>query len=92
MPITVNSGQLAHVTVRRSDKKVITVNKGSGTGGSAIPTYKDSYTVTPRLSTEVVLETKNKKMTDNVTVKKIPVYEVSNEAGGKSLYIPDGIQ
>ena len=54
-----------------------------------IPTYEGEYEVTPQVDKPVVLHTKAKRMNDDVTVKKIPQYEVSNAAGGKTLTIGD---
>lgn len=48
--------------------------------------YKGDYEVTPRLSAQV-LETRKKVMTDNLTIKEIPIYEVSNTSGGTTVYI-----
>lgn len=42
--------------------------------------YGGEYEVTPK-DTQQVLETKNKNMKDNVTVKGIPTYEISNDFG-----------
>lgn len=48
--------------------------------------YEGEYEVTP--STEQkVLETKQKFMEDDVTVRKIPFYEVTNETGGTTVTI-----
>lgn len=55
--------------------------------GGSFPKYEGDYEVTPSLSEEIKLETAKKLMTDNVTVKKIPRYDVSNEAGGTTVYI-----
>ena len=51
-------------------------------GGSDPPTstYAGPYSVTPQ-TTEQVLETEGKAMSKNVTVKKVPRYDVSNESG-----------
>lgn len=48
--------------------------------------YDGAYEVTPAFE-EQVLDTKDKIMSENVTVHKIPRYDVSNEAGGKTVYI-----
>lgn len=48
--------------------------------------YRGEYTVTPKTSAQT-LETKNLMMTNDVTVRKIPYYEVGNPAGGETLYI-----
>ena len=42
-----------------------------------------------RRFTPVTLPTKSKTMKDDVTVLKIPQYEVSNEAGGNTLIMGD---
>lgn len=54
-------------------------------GGSAEP-YEGQYEVTPTVE-GLTLETANKYMSDDVTVKAIPTYEVSNNAGGTTFYI-----
>ena len=53
-------------------------------GGSGTP-YTGSYVVIPT-SSEQILETNQKYMTDDVTVRKIPYFETSNESG-KTVYI-----
>ena len=60
-----------------------------GSGGR-LPNYDGDYTVIPKVY-EQTLETKNKSMTDNVTVEAVPYAEVSNPSGGKTAniaYIP----
>ena len=54
------------------------------TGG--VP-YTGSYEVTPKVEQSTVLETSNKVLAKDVTVKRIPQFEVSNEADGKTLII-----
>lgn len=51
--------------------------------------YEGDYTVTPKVTKEVLLETESKVMKKNVTVLKMPQFEVSNEAGGKTLILGD---
>lgn len=51
--------------------------------------YTGAYKVTPKIYGSVVLETKDKSMADDVTVLKIPQFEVSNEAGGNTLIMGD---
>lgn len=48
--------------------------------------YEGEYEVTPKVE-EQTLETKEKFMTDDVTVHAIPVFEVTNAAGGLTVYI-----
>lgn len=51
-----------------------------------VPTYDGDYQVVPK-SIEQVLSTKDKKMTDDVTVKAIPYFETSNEEDGVTIFI-----
>lgn len=48
--------------------------------------YEGPYQVTPKAYNSQTLHTANKTMTNNVTVFKVPYYEVSNEKG-KTVYI-----
>lgn len=48
--------------------------------------YDGDYTVIPKV-TEQVLQTKEKVMINDLTVKEIPTYKVSNEAGGNTFII-----
>lgn len=48
--------------------------------------YSGAYTVTPEV-TQQVLETAEKVMEEDLVVKAIPYFEVSNEAGGSTVYI-----
>ena len=49
--------------------------------------YSGGYLVTPLPYVDQILKTENKKMTENVVVEKIPYYETSNAANGKTIYI-----
>lgn len=51
------------------------------------PGNPDAYIVTPKPYDEQILETKDKVMEDNITVKKIPYYSVSNPEGGLTATI-----
>ena len=52
-----------------------------------VPPYTGEYTVTPLAASAVILETEGLRMTDDVTVRKIPYYETSNPGGGYTAYI-----
>jgi hypothetical protein len=52
-----------------------------------IEIYDGVYQVVPNVFDNLILETKDKKMVDNVTVDKIPYAKVSNEAGGATVTI-----
>ena len=53
----------------------------------AVPFYEGEYVVTPKVESDSVLSTNGKQMRQDVTVLKIPQFEVSNESGGKTLII-----
>ena len=48
--------------------------------------YDGSYNVTPKLETQI-LETKQKFMKNNVTIKEVPVFRTTNSSGGTTVYI-----
>ena len=49
--------------------------------------YNGPYTVDPSAHENVVLDTSNKLMTDDITVNKIYYSETSNPSGGKTVFI-----
>ena len=49
--------------------------------------YTGEYEVTPKMNEETVLDTAHKVLSDNVTVREVPMFEVTNEAGGNTLII-----
>lgn len=49
--------------------------------------YTGEYIVTPLVHSDQQLETKGRNMADNVTVKKVPYYEVANPKGGTTIII-----
>lgn len=49
--------------------------------------YTGDCTVTPKADTDIVLNTCGKLLDDDVIVKKIPYFEVSNTQDGKTVYI-----
>lgn len=53
--------------------------------------YNGDYVVTPSTD-EQCLETANKLMFDDVTIKSIPFFEVSNNTGGSTVYIGSDIE
>ena len=48
--------------------------------------YKGQYEVTPKLE-EQVLNTKNKTLNKDMTIKSIPIHETRNDSGGYTLHI-----
>lgn len=53
---------------------------------SYVPPYTGEYTVTPRARQQVVLDTQGKRMSEDVTVLKVPYYETGN-LYGDTVYI-----
>lgn len=49
--------------------------------------YEGEYDITPSTYNDKVLATRNLVMTKDVTVRKIPQFEVSNASNGKTLII-----
>lgn len=49
--------------------------------------YEGEYDVTPSTYNDQVLATRNLVMSKDVTVRKIPQFEVSNASDGKTLII-----
>lgn len=48
--------------------------------------YEGEYTIVPKVS-EQTMPTKEKVMIDDVLVKAIPFFNVSNTSGGSTVYI-----
>ena len=49
--------------------------------------YNGPYVVSPRTDGEVVLDTANKTLVDDITVEMIRYIETSNLSGGNTVYI-----
>lgn len=95
--ITLYAGQMVWVKIPMGDVKgmyicnVVESRRGNGSGsnnntGNNAEKYTGSYTVKPLVS-EQTLATKDKVMTDDVTVLEIPYSEVSNNEGGCTVTI-----
>ena len=48
--------------------------------------YEGEYVVTPMVK-EQTMPTKNKVLTEDMTIKSIPFFNVSNNSGGNTVYI-----
>lgn len=53
--------------------------------------YDGTYTVTPKVDAQTI-PTAQKFLTDNMTVKEIPIYNVGNTSGGSTVYIGTEIE
>jgi hypothetical protein len=69
------------IIVKIGSTMPVNVKIGASAGGR-LPPYTGDYTVTPDLIDDIILPTANKSMSDNVTVERVPSYEVENPAGG----------
>ncbi len=76
---------MIHVTVSTTTSNV-TVKTPPIINTELIDVYDGEYVVEPDIE-PIVLKTKAKSMSDDVTVKKIPVWETSNDAGGTTCLI-----
>lgn len=52
-------------------------------------TYDGPYVVTPKAFDNQTLNTKNKVLSDDVQVLKVPKYETTNLSGGYTVYIAE---
>lgn len=52
--------------------------------------YEGEYIITPLAFTDQILDTKNKVLTEDIVVQKVPKYETSNVSGGYTVYIAEG--
>lgn len=60
----------------------------TGTAVVGAPEYSGPYDITPLFSVQT-LPTAKRLMQQDVTIRKIPQYEVSNDSGGYTLIIGD---
>lgn len=55
-----------------------------------VPEYEGSYVVIPDTQSQT-LETKDKRMADDVLVREIPYYETTNQQNGITVYIANSL-
>lgn len=53
-------------------------------------TYEGPYDVTPKVTAQT-LQTAQKLMREDVSVREIPYFDVSNPAGGNTIYIANEV-
>lgn len=80
-------GRITPLGVLKGSAQATGTLRGSASIPKGYSTYSGEYTVTPETYQEVSLKTQGYLMADNVTVQKIPQFEVSNDAGGATLII-----
>ncbi len=57
-----------------------------------LPEYSGAYEVVSKAHTDSYLETKDKKLTDNIHVKEIPYFETTNLSDGLTVYIGSEVE
>lgn len=72
------------------DGKILRVIGGEW-AAAELPVYSGEYAITPTVDGQT-LETAQKLMTDNLTVKQIPFFDVGNNSGGSTVYIGTEIE
>jgi hypothetical protein len=70
----------------KTNNKLYFDNRISINGGAA-EKYEETYDVIPKANETQVLNTKNKLLIDDIKVKEIPYYEVSNDKDGMTVII-----
>ena len=83
--IQVRVAQQSAVSVRIAGAAPVKVDV-TGTAVVSAPEYNGPYDITPLFSAQV-LPTAKRLMQQNLTIKKIPQYEVSNDSNGYTLII-----
>lgn len=82
-------GTLTEITRLKGFLTCNDVLTGSLSIGLLGESYTGEYTVIPKAYNDQVLETQGLNMQNDVTVTKVPYYEVSNPRGGVTIYIAE---
>lgn len=84
--ITAQGNLSAKINMVASLVGVVSKTKIYRSGYEEHEVYDGSYEVTPKV-TEQSMHTKDKLMAEDVKIKSIPFFSVSNETGGNTVYI-----
>ena len=74
------------VPITKQKQINVEIGKAIIYSGASYPTYTGAYEMMPSFN-EKELQTKNKVLEENVVFHAIPVYSVSNPAGGNTVTI-----
>lgn len=86
LPVTFTESK-CNLTVKFADNDLnLKFNFGEIIQVSDLPKYEGDYTIIPKITAQT-MKTQDKLMTDNVTIKEIPYFEVSNPQSGKTVII-----
>ena len=89
MDTNISGETLPNVTEDDNDKIIMVVDgKWTAVG---LPKYDGTYEVTPMADNTITLNTAQTYMTSDVTVKKIPYFETTNDMGGNTVYIGEEV-
>lgn len=89
--LTISQDAAIPLSIMQADEITLTAENGVGLTQSQGVAYTGTYEVTPS-GKKTVLRTAQKTMRNDVTVHPIPYYEVSNTAGGNTVYIGGEIE
>lgn len=68
------------------DGKILMVKDGRW-GAGELPKYEGEYEITPSVTNDATLKTAQTYIDGDITIKKIPYYEVGNNSGGNTVFI-----
>lgn len=68
--------KLSTVQTLKAELNTVQTLKAELTPTDAIPLYEGDYILVPKIKGRVELETKGKKLKDNIVMLEIPIYEV----------------
>ena len=76
------------IELQTEEEQTAVLTMGDATIISQVyPDYEGPYIVTPILNNDTILETQEKTMRDDITVKAIPVVQTTNPYGGQTVVI-----
>lgn len=65
--------------------------RGELTKNTNYTNYNGDYEITPKVEAQI-MPTKNKLMINDVEIKGVPIFSISNNAGGNTVYIAKEVE
>ena len=87
--LNVSSGPTVTFRLGQADSPAMAVELGRPVYMGGEP-YEGPYDVTPKVTAQT-LQTAQKLMREDVSVRAIPYFDVSNPAGGNTIYIANEV-
>lgn len=84
------TGEIQDINLQSLSGNIITLPAISGQlsiGKTDYPIYRGVYQITPLVGLDIILQTSNKLMQQDVIVNEIPYYQTSNLSGGYTVII-----